>query len=304
LYCPACGAEYPLTFSLCPVHGVQLTRQSMQCVATQSASQSAEPQIDSDSVVLNQPHIDRKLPVTANEATSNHHPNVDTGNGVATNSANLAGAKIIEHGHRDSGISASDAPANGTQHPPMFLSESQEPEPHGFRVAAIATKIALAIFALVGLYALISNLSRRPSPGTRPASQIEAAQAVPFVVTPREALDYKEEQPAAPAAEKLAGPPATTRIVERERKEMVSSSNEERDRKSTVARSIPRLRAGEQNLLGLSLRSDIQYARATRSLGSMAESVDYNAIRQRNQSHTGHTIRTPFRRDGRPDIYD
>src|SRR6266849_7916482 len=26
LYCPACAAEYPLTFSACPVHGVQLTK--------------------------------------------------------------------------------------------------------------------------------------------------------------------------------------------------------------------------------------------------------------------------------------
>src|SRR5882724_9844798 len=26
LYCPACAAEYPLTFSTCPVHGVQLTK--------------------------------------------------------------------------------------------------------------------------------------------------------------------------------------------------------------------------------------------------------------------------------------
>src|SRR5882724_821062 len=26
LYCPACAAEYPLTFSTCPVHGMQLTK--------------------------------------------------------------------------------------------------------------------------------------------------------------------------------------------------------------------------------------------------------------------------------------
>ena len=26
LYCPACAAEYPLTFSLCPVHAVPLTK--------------------------------------------------------------------------------------------------------------------------------------------------------------------------------------------------------------------------------------------------------------------------------------
>jgi hypothetical protein len=34
LYCPACAAEYPLTFSLCPVHGVPLTTHKIPAVAS------------------------------------------------------------------------------------------------------------------------------------------------------------------------------------------------------------------------------------------------------------------------------
>src|SRR5215813_3157152 len=29
LYCPACAAEYPLTFSDCPVHGIKLTKHQL-----------------------------------------------------------------------------------------------------------------------------------------------------------------------------------------------------------------------------------------------------------------------------------
>src|SRR5215212_851166 len=33
LYCPACAAEYPLTFSECPVHGVTLTKHKIPTFA-------------------------------------------------------------------------------------------------------------------------------------------------------------------------------------------------------------------------------------------------------------------------------
>jgi hypothetical protein len=32
LYCPTCAAEYPLTFSACPVHGVRLVKHSISRV--------------------------------------------------------------------------------------------------------------------------------------------------------------------------------------------------------------------------------------------------------------------------------
>lgn len=113
-----------------------------------------------------------------------------------------------------------------------------EPEQHGFRIAAVATMIALAVFAVVGLYALASSLSRRPSPPTRTANQTETAP-LPFVVTPQEALDYKEAQPSASTPDALAEPAATAHIAERARKEILSSSNEQRDRKTPITQSVP-----------------------------------------------------------------
>src|SRR5262245_16208053 len=38
LYCPACAAEYPLTFSLCPVHGVPLARHTIPAPSVESDS--------------------------------------------------------------------------------------------------------------------------------------------------------------------------------------------------------------------------------------------------------------------------
>ncbi|PYT08927.1 MAG: hypothetical protein DMF60_03550 [Acidobacteria bacterium] len=64
-------------------------------------------------------------------------------------------------------------------------------------MAAIATAIALAIFALVGIYAFLSRASRRPS---APVARVTEAAHLPFVPTPQEAQDYKEEQLAAPIA--------------------------------------------------------------------------------------------------------
>jgi hypothetical protein len=229
LYCPACGAEYPLTFSSCPVHGVQLTRQRIQSLGKQAAS-------DSTNVEINKEDADRQRLVTLHTATAHHDPALGSADDINANSTR---AEIIEHGESDADLYGVTSRATGTQNPPAFLSEAHEPERQGFRVAAIATMIALAVFGLVGLYALASSLSRPPSPATRTASQTETAQPVPFVVTPQAAQDYKEEQPAASTPAALAKPPATLQIVEREHKEVSSSSPEQRYLKTSVARSVP-----------------------------------------------------------------
>ena len=83
--------------------------------------------------------------------------------------------------------------------------ESSDERP-GFRVAAIATVIGLTLFALLSLYWLVTYLSRRPSPTVaRIASPADVtAQPLPFVSTPQEARDYKDEQlatePSAPSS--------------------------------------------------------------------------------------------------------
>jgi hypothetical protein len=211
LYCPACGAEYPLTFSSCPVHGLQLTKQRIQRLGKKAAIGTT------DLHVIAPPYIESR------------HGSSDDISGEST------GGDLVEHEDKHDEFAAANSRAIGACHSPEFLSEDREPEQQGLRIAAIATMIALAVFALVGLYALISNLSRRPSPAARTASQTETAQAVPFVVTPQEAQDYKEEQPAASNPADSSQSPAPAQVVDSSRKEIASSTNEKRDRKAAVA---------------------------------------------------------------------
>jgi outer membrane biosynthesis protein TonB len=92
-----------------------------------------------------------------------------------------------------------------------------------FRVAAIATVIALTVLALGATYALVSGMSKRPSTSARRVASAEEAppQSLLFVPTPPEARDYQEAQPASPTPSQE--PPAP-RPVDRESHEAASAS--------------------------------------------------------------------------------
>jgi len=94
----------------------------------------------------------------------------------------------------------------------------------GFRVAAIAIVIVLAVFGLVALYTLASNLTRRsPSNVVRVATNAETVpESLPFVPTPREAQDYKEEAPI--SSPPVSSAPQSVRPVDRARNESLSPS--------------------------------------------------------------------------------
>jgi hypothetical protein len=87
------------------------------------------------------------------------------------------------------------------------LVEAAGPEPKSFRVAAITIVVALAVLSLAGLYALYSNVRRKPV--TQSARSVNKSQASApeseFIPTPQAALDYKEEPPAPPKPEAPAG---------------------------------------------------------------------------------------------------
>lgn len=104
----------------------------------------------------------------------------------------------------------------------------------GFRVAAIATVILLAVLGFVALYSFVSHLSRRTSPSAaRVASQTQVAQSLPFVPTPREAQDYKEAQSAPEASS--TPEPRTAPPVEPRHNDPVPSSAVRNIRNDTIA---------------------------------------------------------------------
>lgn len=111
---------------------------------------------------------------------------------------------------------------------PLTEAHEQGFERPGFRVAAIATVIALAVFSLVAMYAFLSSVSGRPS---APVARITEAAPQPFVPTPQEAQDYKEEQPA-PVASKVPEPQPDRTV---EQKNHDASSTAERSARNKAA---------------------------------------------------------------------
>jgi hypothetical protein len=191
LYCPACAAEYPLTFSECPTHRVKLTRHNISRLTDRAAAQPAVPELKQPAAANPDQPISLEL-----TPMRTHAPERASEVAIAEHAAGFdyrPREPIPFHHEFDKESSYSESPT--------------EPDAHGverprFRIAAIATVIALSVFALVGMYKFVSSVSRRPS---APAARITDPAPLPFVATPREALDYKEEQ-AAPIASKLPEP--------------------------------------------------------------------------------------------------
>ncbi|MEK6284401.1 MAG: hypothetical protein AABO57_01515 [Acidobacteriota bacterium] len=225
LYCPTCASEYPLTFSECPMHGVPLTKHHIPRLSNKERAATVE------------------LPSKQTEATLSNRltrlnltrPQIEKPHRAAPVAAEVAtGTPVLEFDYPQLTAGGSSEESDSELFYPESLTEVQERgfERPGFRVAAIATVLALAVFALVAIYALVSNLSRRPSPAVvRVASATEAAvQPSPFIPTPQEAQDYRDEQPSP-----VASTPPAEQPPERKSNEGVSASATERSARSSTA---------------------------------------------------------------------
>lgn len=245
LHCPVCAAEYPLTFSACPVHGAQLTKHRIPGLSS-SGSGLREHVADAQATVAgvqfqrDQSRLTKQLARLDLKRPQIESPNRVTASETAGNDNEFA---------QNVGITAFDSPAGAAfaggvtafdYQGSLTDAHERRLERPGFRVAAIATVIALAVFALVAIYAFVSSLSRRSSSRVvQVASKTEAALSpLPFVPTPQEAQNYKEEAPV-PAAS--APPePQIGRPVDRARNESPSPSPTGHGvRKTQVAQPFP-----------------------------------------------------------------
>jgi len=169
LYCPACAGEYPLTFSECPVHGVRLAKHARPTPWNRGANARSV-----------------------------------AGNNCCAMPSQIEGSQRETAQAKGNIDSELESPQNGMDRTTEALGEVDDAssERPGFRIAAVATVIALVLFAVVSLYGLVSHLSRQPtSTVARVASPTDVdAQPLPFVATPQEAQDYREEQPSPEAS--------------------------------------------------------------------------------------------------------
>src|SRR5262249_48351333 len=84
----------------------------------------------------------------------------------------------------------------------------------GFRVAAVGTAIVLGMLGILAVSKLVSQLTRR-STSTQIVSKAQGApQSAPFVATPREAQEYKEEPPPPQLQNKVEETPVVKQKVE------------------------------------------------------------------------------------------
>ena len=223
LSCPNCAAEYPLTFSECPVHGSTLTKQPRPRPRSQIADVVAVPTGNSatDTQFKSETDSSSAASIHSIDSRSEAHEiadNVDSADHISENSSNEQ--------------------STSNRFPDALKSfENATDERPGFRIAAIITAIALAIFAIASLVGLASHLSRRPS-SVAQIAKAEDAKPLPFVATPQEALDYTDEQQ--PASEPAApSQPATEPRTERRRSDVSAPSNDHTVHKITLAQASP-----------------------------------------------------------------
>src|SRR5262249_40843452 len=195
LYCPACAAEYPLTFSSCPVHHVPLTKHPIPKLSD-SVAGFAEAAYTAGSHTAVATRIEEQ-PKRGKDLTSIvvlQRPEIDSSKEAPHSSSTFEVPESPESSINDEPVvewTESEAPPAGVTNPLDYWDTLTETETHkappnrpGFRVAAVGTAIVLGMLGILAVSKLVSQLTRR-STSTQIVSKAQGApQSAPFVATP------------------------------------------------------------------------------------------------------------------------
>lgn len=218
LYCGECAAEYPMTFVECPVHHSVLMSYKIQ-------PSLPAPAIPPASIaVVDEP----------NRGEDPDHEDGRRRGGVPSPGASQPGsypeapaAAFGEERWRSSlllAAAASDDPKReSSSWSPSIFGVDYRAEDYGsresrfdnpsFRIVAATLVVALVLFCVIAVYIFFSGGPRRATiaGAAQPISTPPAEEAPPFIPTPGEALDYKQEPvaPASPATLASAHPDQT-----------------------------------------------------------------------------------------------
>ncbi|GEM_PF-1765484 len=212
LHCPACQGEYPLTFVVCPIDGLLLTRQKLSAKKKEPPvvkpviveplivkpmiveHMIAEPMIIETPVVIdsqprNEPQVaqarEPRQPIVFHSLMVEDTGRLTVRQAVEMVYDEMAGA-VSRIKSRLSFMR--DQASKGREG--VY---GQIAEPLNLRLAARVTIIGLSLFALIALYSAYDYITRRPS--ARPAVEKaeEMAKVSPLIPTPEEARNYREE---------------------------------------------------------------------------------------------------------------
>ncbi|HEV8483572.1 MAG TPA: hypothetical protein VGV87_08495 [Blastocatellia bacterium] len=269
LSCPACGGEFPLTFSACPVHDLPLTsrRISRQRSPARAATATVEEPLAQQVIVSedeaanmfsdepmlpSEPSEDSEFDFADDTPSREDQPEEDsraTGSWLAIRWMELrdgarglwrriaAGRQAARDRGRSLGLGFGFAASV----------ESQQPSPPpGMRLAARATALALGLFGVGALYVFYRQVTRTPSHSTR-AAAVQSGPAIesPLIATPSEAREYKDEP--APAAQGPADEEARVQAPQKESPPFRISNDASAPRTNVPppARSMPAIQPSE-----------------------------------------------------------
>src|SRR3954469_1468798 len=157
LYCPACAAEYPLTFTECPVHHTALTAHGLPSLVEGTKEAEKDTAAAAEVARIAKPPAGRPLHLVSDEAR-------------ARRSGLEAYEQTLENLAQPSAIEA-----GANEELPLAAVPDDEGRKH--RLVAIGIAAALVLLALLGLYAVVSNTSRKPtSSSAKPASAKNISQ--------------------------------------------------------------------------------------------------------------------------------
>ena len=188
LYCPACAAEYPLTFSECPVHGVPLTKHRLPTFIEPPAQVIQERQEASITDSRARIHRDAKGPSSpATFIASSPVESQSYSTPANISRLNEEVLPIPDDGIEEYTSDYDTAPLTEVKADPYSKS---------FRVAAVIIVAGLAVLSLAGLYTFYVNATRKPaSQSAKSANKpLVVTSESAFIPTPEEARDYKEER--------------------------------------------------------------------------------------------------------------
>ena len=260
LYCPACAAEYPLTFSSCPVHAVPLTKHKIQVlvtpprkpVANESAT-VAQPPARSDEAIESETESQQAETAIQAETASQVEPSPSENESAQPSIAPFWRSLRFRPKARGSAytlIGLAEPPLSPEPEVEQNDDSQDVPEskpavesvkdPRSFRNAAYIIAVSLLAFGVIGLTSLYKSLAKRPAPSAaRTASQPNTASQQPIVVsTPQAALDYKQEEPA-PEKQEAESPVEESKSDRQVARDAVAAAPIAQSKRSEIADERP-----------------------------------------------------------------
>ncbi|HEY7543880.1 MAG TPA: hypothetical protein VID27_03315 [Blastocatellia bacterium] len=225
LHCPVCQVEYPLTFVVCPVDGLLLSREKPQAPKKKEPAHepAAAKPVDIKPAfvkasVVEPPTVEQTIteqpivePTVVIESQPRAEPVFATASGpqetvalpfpVAEEISRVTVRQVLEAVYDEMAGAASRIKSRlsslrdqaSKARESAYQKQADKTEPPNLRLIARLTTIGLSLFVLLVLYSVYDYVTRRPSAKPSVEKIEQVAELSPLIPTPEEARNYKEE---------------------------------------------------------------------------------------------------------------